>query len=194
MKITATTVEQTILAVVKIQEANECLSIWLHNKYSFNCFPRPSLIDFYLVSCSLSLYHSCILVSFSSILYALISEFDKSTPNQSAQSDLPICCISCFVSCSPKIHSLNCQFTHTFSFLFCHSIRLISLLLGFSLSFSRSSSSLFAANNKFSVVRSSKRRLFTLQQIDLPILGMKSKLVNNEIVTQATNSMCKVTI
>lgn len=28
--------------VVKIQEANECLSIWLHNKYSFNCFPRPT--------------------------------------------------------------------------------------------------------------------------------------------------------
>lgn len=82
--------------------------------------------------------------------------------------------------------------SHVFISFACHySIRLIFLARSFSILILP-----FAEYVRFGArsVHSSGRHLFTLQQIDLPILGMKSKLVNNEIVTQATNSMCKVTL
>lgn len=176
-------IETTTSAVVKIQAANECLSIWLHNKYSFNCLPRPTLIE------RLVWFSPCICV-FQFRFAAMISEFDESAPHSVSSVRFVV------------FHVLyRVARKYTFAKLPIYSHILISFLpfnsFDLFLALAPTVSSLifpFTEYIECSVVRSSGRRLFMLQQIDLPILGMKSKLVNNEIVTQATNSMCKVTI
>lgn len=102
-----------------------------------------------------------------------------------------------------KIHTLNCQsFTHTFTFFVAipfdvHPLSLVrSLARSLACSLSRSIPYPFGIIGPFANGRHVCLYIYGyIQQIDLPIFVIRNrKLVNNEIVTQATNSMCKMAI
>lgn len=182
-EITATTLKQQHRPLLRYKKQ---MSV-----YRFDCTINTLLIAFHgrLSQRDLSGSRPCICV-FQFRFAAMISEFNESAPHSVSSVRFVV------------FHVLyRVARKYTFAKLPIYSHILISFLpfnsFDLFLALAPTVSSLifpFTEYIECSVVRSSGRRLFMLQQIDLPILGMKSKLVNNEIVTQATNSMCKVTI
>lgn len=119
-----------------------------------------------------------------------------------------VCAICWFRSCSlSHKKKLNCQFTYTFSFHFISFLRwsrilyslfssfdLLSLLFGIDYYARKCIACRFVCV----LVHSNGRRLFAVYTTNRFAqsfgIKLKLKLAINKIVTQATNSMCKMTI